>query len=69
MNSVIIAACAATVINMAWLIICGIRDHLNRAQNGDIQTNIIIATRNIKGACINIALAIIVIACRILHLP
>lgn len=70
MKIVITMVCVVLVINLAWLIIFGIRDHLKRADNGEISTNLSIATRNIKGCCINVILAIIVMVCgRILNLP
>lgn len=52
------AAITVVAVNMAWLIIFGIRDHLKRREMGEIRTNLSIAIRNLKGCCINVAVVI-----------
>lgn len=46
-------------INMAWLIIFGIRDHIKRFEVGEIETNLRTSERNIKGIFINLGLIIV----------
>lgn len=52
------AAIAVVAVNMAWLIVCGVRDYLKRSEMGEIQSNLSIAIRNLKGCCINVAVVI-----------
>lgn len=63
MKIVVISVCAVGVLNIGWLIIFGIRDYLKRDSNGEIVTNLNIATRNIKGCCVNVVLAIVMLIC------
>ena len=59
--------------NIAWLVIGAIRDYRktdNTNVYARIDRNLNIATRNVKCACLNVVLAIIVMVCGLIfHLP